>query len=396
MFGYNIFFEYINNFLDKENYKLSGIIDNDTTKQGKRIFNIRISSPEIINWEDNVVVLIASKHKKDMEDQVRRLSSKAELYILIDFIQYTEKLEKESMFWIEENYQSEIQKLYRGEIIYNRLKKEERLVVFLSALGDMFAGGLYLYEYEKKLGSEVKVVVASQGVYKIAQLFNIKNVVMISESEMDDLIKYIFFQESGDEDLCTCINSLDIMAIYKKIPFPRFWAKYYFKLEDGYQMIFPSIWSETVEEKLLTEKGIVKKKTVVLAPYANSIEELPIQFWACLAEKLLVMNYYVLTNVIGNQKPVKGTKGIEIPLNQIGNYLEYAGYFISLRSGLCDVAGQSLCKKIVIFRDREFSDYCSQMEFFDLKTDGIAKDVIQMTYDDNDFFENINNVINLL
>lgn len=396
LFGYNEYTIYINNILHEQGYNLTGIIDNDKKKQGSTIFNILVSAPENIDWRDNIVVLIVSKHRETMENQIQRLSQKAEIYVLADLMKFINMSEKRDMFWQEENYRLELKKLYKGEEIYNNLKCNQKLVIILPALGDMFAVGLYLYEYEKKIVGRVKIVVSSQSVYNVAKLFGISNIEIISRIEMDTLIKYIFFLESGNEDICTCVNALDIIAEYKRLAFPKFWAKYYFRLKCPYKVYFPSIWDKKLEESILINQGLIKGKTVILAPYANSIEELPIQFWELLVERLLAYNYYVFTNIIGTQKPVKKSKAIEIPLNQIGNYLDYAGYFVSLRSGLCDVAGRSMCKKIVLFREQNYINHSPQIEFFDLYAEDISINVVQFLYKDNFFLENIDNVVNII
>ena len=280
LFGVNIFTEHINNCLYYENYKLSGIIDNDITKQGKSIYNILISAPESINWKQEIVVLIASRHKEEMKKQIFHLSGKAKIYELIDFVNYEENLEKNNAFWDEDNYNNEIKKLYQGELIYRKLKQKEPLVVFpTTALGDIFVGGLYFGAYKKKLRvSNFKIVVASKGAYKVAELFEVKNIASISEQEMDTLVKFLFFNEFKDGDtICSWGGQPWFISMYKRIPFAKYNVKYFYKLNDC-QMCFPSIWDKKLDE-LELNKRIVKGKTIVLAPYANSMDELPFQFW---------------------------------------------------------------------------------------------------------------------
>lgn len=396
LFGYNGYSVFINNILHEQDYSLAGIIDNDIKKQGRSIYDVFVFAPENVEWGKDCIVLILSKHRRDMERQIRYLSQETEIIVLADLIKCAEASERKDKFWLDENFRLESKKLYQGFEIYNKLKQKERLVLILPALGDMFAVGLYLYEYEKISGSNSKIVVSSKGVLKVAQLFGIKNIVIISEREMDALVKYIFFQESGNEDICTCINVLDIMAEYKRLPFPKFWAKYYFRLTYPYKVYFPSIYDKKLNESILTDQGIIKGKTVVLAPYANSVEELPIQFWELLVDKLLENNFCIFTNVTNSEKPIKKTKAIKIPLSQIGNYLDYAGYFVSLRSGICDVAGQSMCKKIVLFIERKYINHCPHILFFDLCTENIAINIVQLLYKDEMLLKNIENVMRLI
>lgn len=394
LFGHNAYTEYINNCLYEEGYRLSGIIDNDEEKQGTKSCNVQISAPKSINWGYDSVVLIASKHEKCMMEQMQQLSKKVKVFRLLDFNQMKEKIEKRSKFWLEENYKTEFEKLQEGAAVYDRLKQSgEVLAVFpIPSLGDIFVAGLCYREFEKKLEPRrIRFVIASQGTYKVTQLYEIETITVISKKEIDALVKYIFYCVTENEAVvCSWGRIFWRMARYKKIMFPNYNAKYFFKLGNKYQMNFPSIWDEKLREEELLDRGIFENKTVVLAPYANTIEELPIQFWEILAHKLSDMKYHVLTNTTGGQKPVRGTREIDIPLHQIGNYLDFAGYFISLRSGLCDVAGRSRCKQIIIFRDK------AEIEFFDLHAENVSKNAVQFLYDDKDLFKNIEMVINYM
>ncbi len=392
IFGHNIYTDYINNLLHEEGYILSGIIDNNKEKQGKKICNTIIFSPEEISWGQNTLVLIASKHEESMREQIKNISDEVEIYSLYDF----SEMERMNEFWKKENYEKEIEVINQGALIYEKLKQKERLIIFPPpALGDIFIGCLSLQDYAKKIKSKnLKIVVSSKGAYKVTQLFEINNVVIISEREMDALVKFTdFYGESGEDIICSWGGAFWLMSMYQKVPFAQYCAKYFYGLE-RYSMRFPSIWDEDIKDELAS-LGLVEGKTIILAPYANSVEELPIQFWEKLTEKLLKMKYCVVTNIVGMQKPVKGTMGIQIPLRQIGSYLEFAGCFIALRSGLCDVAGQSRCKQIIFFRDQQCGFHTSVLECYDMHAENISADAIQCLYDD-DFERSIDRVVNYL
>lgn len=399
LFGYNTYTEYINNVLYDEGYTLYKIIDNDKKKHGKRAFTIQIVNPGNINWEDKYVVLIASSHIKEMIFQIQQLAENTEIFNLLDFAEYKKNVWKKDKFWLDENYKTEIEKLYLGFETYNKLKEDDPLVIFPpTALGDIFVGGLSFPEYMKKRNlKSIKVVVSSIGAYKVVQLFKIKNTTIISEDKMDALVKFIFFSNVGKEDIiCSWGGTFWFMSTYMKIPFAKYCAKFFFVLGNEYKMQFPCIVDRNLDEIELENKGLVKEKTVILAPYANTVDELPFQFWEHLAKRLTDLKYVLITNVISNQKPVKGSLGLEIPLNQIGSYLEYAGYFISIRSGLCDVVGRSNCKQIIIFRDQKCGFQTTLIEMYDLHSEGISPNAIQCLYDENDFFKTIDMVIESL
>lgn len=397
LFGRNIYTERINNFLHGEGYKLCGILDNDRKKQGKKVADITIYAPEDIDHEEHLAVLIASRYYDEMKMQIQQLSCETEVFSLFDFEGYFENLERRNKFWLEDNFDIEIKKLRHGSIVYDKIKNEEQLVVFPTpSIGDIYIGCLCINEYKKEINKKnIKIVISSKGVYKITQMFGMENVVILSQKEMDDLARFLFYD--GKEDMiCSWRQILVSMATYKKILYPQYWAKYFFGVENDHPMNNFSIWDKTLEEKELEEKGLKKGKTIILAPYANTIEELPFQFWEYLVGKLLEMDYTVITNVVGDQKPIKNSIAMEIPLNQIGTYLEYSGYFISIRNGLCDVVGRSKCRKVIICRNRMSTRFSSEMDFFEPYSEDIAENAICCLYDDDAFFENIQLVIDAL
>lgn len=398
LFGYNIYTETVNNSLYEEGYQLYRIIDNDKEKQGRKRCNILIAAPDSIEWGKRDLVLIVSRHREQMIEQMTQLSKDVNIFILSDFNRYIEEIEKKEKFWIEENYELERYQLKQGAEVYHRLKEEEILIVVQGpSIGDMCLGAFHFVEFEKAIyPKKIKLVIASEGIYKTAQLFGIRKVKIISKSEIDSLVKYLLFDRPKEDIICGCVCTLDVMGQYKKMSVPQWWSKFFYRLTGTYELDFPAIWDSALKETEVMEKGLVKGKSVILAPYANTLEELPFQFWELLTKRLLEMNFCVFTNVAGKQKPIKGSLGLEIPLNQIGNYLEFAGYFVSLRNGLCDIAGRSQCKQIIFFRDRLFGKFCSQIEIFDLHAKNVSEHAIQCVYDDTDLFKNIDTVIEAL
>lgn len=396
LFGLNIYAECINNFLYEEGYKIRAILDNDKNKQGKNVMDIPVLAPDNIHWTGEELVLIASKHEKSMRKQICQLSGNmAEIISLVDLVQYIQDGERSEKFWLDENYKFQVEQLCLGEAVYHRVKQKEPLVVFRHSIGDVFLFRIYLPEYKKRKGLEnIKVIVSSDGAYNTAQIFGMNNVEKVTENEYLALIKFIFFLEKKDDIVWGADWWTLPMEIYKNIGWPRYVAKYNLRLNEPYQLDFPSIWQGSLNETELLKKGLMKGKSIILAPYTNSVSELPLQFWEILAERLKKLDYFVFTNTVGKQKPVKGTKKIEIPLEQIGIYLDYAGYFIALRSGLCDIVGHSSCKQIIIFRE-----WCMLKQGIldtDLYTDHVSAHAIQYIYSDSDFYKNVECVLHFI
>ena len=53
--------------------------------------------------------------------------------------------------------------------------------------------------------------------------------------------------------------------------------------------------------------------------------------------ELIKLGVTVCTNCAGREKPIKGAKSFPFPLEKAEAVLDYAGYFLGLRSGFCDL-----------------------------------------------------------
>lgn len=102
-------------------------------------------------------------------------------------------------------------------------------------------------------------------------------------------------------------------------------------------------------DKRCEELGIVKGKTVVLAPVAKSIPQISLLFWEVFACELKKRGFTVFTNVSGKERPIFGTDPLDCTIAEITSILDYAGYFVGLRSGICDVISSSDCRKMILF-----------------------------------------------
>jgi hypothetical protein len=83
--------------------------------------------------------------------------------------------------------------------------------------------------------------------------------------------------------------------------------------------------------------------------------KLPSAFWENVAKDHLRRDYGAYTNTTGSEPPIRGTRPLAIPISQMLSAAEYAGTFIGIRSGLCDVLYTANCRKTVVFPDCFYS-----------------------------------------
>ena len=130
--------------------------------------------------------------------------------------------------------------------------------------------------------------------------------------------------------------------------------------------------SENLEKKY-EQLGIKRGRTIILAPEANSVTSLTCEDWIEIITVLKKLGYEVFINAKADKY---GCKSIFITYYESEALLSYAGYFIGIRSGLCDIISTIKCKKIIIYPQKServnYSEHRSEIDFCGLKTMGLV------------------------
>jgi hypothetical protein len=82
----------------------------------------------------------------------------------------------------------------------------------------------------------------------------------------------------------------------------------------------------------------------------------------------------------GTEKPVAGTSAVFFQLNQAIAFMDAAGYFIGVHSGLCDIISSSTCKKVILYEKDGLFYKSSQYEYFSLAKMGLCDDAVEVKY----------------
>lgn len=137
--------------------------------------------------------------------------------------------------------------------------------------------------------------------------------------------------------------------------------------------------------ELAVSYGAIPGKSVVLSPYAFSVEKIDITFWEDLAQRLSEKGFVCFTNTYKpGEKPVGSTKSISFSLMETAAFTQYCGNMIALRSGLCDLTQYTACKMAVIYPDR---DVGGTRTFFGLKDHEGASEIREFSYDQAQYEE---------
>ncbi len=367
--------------LRENGYEPSHVIDNDVNKVGSYCAGIQVlAAKEFAN--NNSVFLIYSFYHEEMKRQLAASGICEKNIISLNL--------KERSFW---GTVSDIQK---GKKIYDRLIREYGDVpIYLcpyTGTGDIYLIGTFWEEYiEKENISDYVFLVISGACKKVAQLFDIKNIICL-EKQKDSGWLISYYASNADSVNLKILNDAwaqihdnqtEWFRGYKGWYFTELFRKFVFDLPDDSRPKHPVLQNKDKEVAELFEKYCLKKgKTAVLSPYSNTLSDLPIVFWEKVCECLLKKGYSVCTNSCGpKETPIKGSVGVFFPLNIAPQFVNAAGMFIGVRSGFCDIISGCTAKKIILYDRRNRFYNASAFEYFSLNRMGLCDDAVEIEYE---------------
>lgn len=363
-----------------------GILDNDKIKQGTYCSGLLVEAVEALEDAKNPqnLYIVCSLYWREMTAQLKAIGIRNKNIF---------------MLYKEETLSECIYHAVRGKQIYERLVAEYGdIPVFLcpyTGTGDIYLIGAFWKQYAEKINLEQYVfVVISRACEKTARLFGLKNIVRLeNKAESAYLIRYYMLcpekakvkvLNDSWEQIHT--NQLEWFRGYKGLEFMQLFRKFVFELPDTVRPEHP-IFEDKKEEvdQFFRENQLKEKNTVILSPYSNTLADLPGRFWNKVAGALKGMGYVVCTNSSGDTEPaVEGTIPVFFSLDTAPQIVEKAGYFIGIRSGLCDIISGTDAKKIILYHAGERFFNGSTYEYFNLKDMGLCDDAVEIQFDQCD------------
>ena len=326
--------------------KTIAILDNNKAKQGNKYKEIPIVPVERVLEYENGMVLIANRFYEQMRMQLREIGYKGSIVKILEYNSFAE------YSLLEETIKSKTERMLRGVKILKNIRDHypnKYLVVCPhNALGDVYWAMSFLPAYLDPL-----VVVNGKGCGQVAQMFGQENAVL-QNSEMEEFTQAVIFKKEQNciiahHDKIYTDNAIKYINKHF-ISFIDFYKYIVFGLDKFAEPVLPSC-NLPFENK----EGILQGKTLIISPYAKSVVLLPDEFWQKIIGEYKSKGFMVCTSVNGNEQALENTIPISFALNQAVKAVEYAGHFIGIRSGLCDVVHSAECSKKVIFPDCIYS-----------------------------------------
>lgn len=343
-------------------------LDNNVEKQGEMIGNTPVYSPNYIknHTNEDSIVLVVSRYFAPMQHQLRQLAYEGDVVEVVEYSSF------QAFSTSSETFSQKKERVCLGGKLLTQLRETwegEHLVLCPNrALGDVYVALGYLKAYLKaKNISSYAVLVVGNPCKQVAELFETEKVKVLEQKSMDALVQAIcFFQEENA-----------ILAHHNHVyydPSFQILSQEFIHFEDYYRDIVFELPTNTQMELVKSKKDgdfsalMPKGKSVIFAPYANSVVEAPMDFWEEMVEGYKKQGFALFTNVISGQEPILGTKPLDLPLTDMISAVEWAGHFVSLRSGICDVVQGAKAVKKVVFPDCCFSTTKHKIsDFFSMK-----------------------------
>lgn len=348
-------------YLKAKGVNISLVIDNYKYKGEKSILGIDVKRPEHIkiNFNKDYIILIASQYHEEMTNQILAFGYSFEnIYVTLKILEKSYDVD---------TFKEEVENVNLGLEVFLKINEEKRentiIMLPYGALGDAFYIASYLRSYLEKENIE-NYAITTIGVVskKVLDMFKLKNIVRLTQEESDSLLEYARIT-GFDKTKIRCIthnliHSCVLVGLEKSKRL--YWGEIIKELVMGIKkdqpQELPTIEiSEDKIDKYCQEVGIIRKKSVIISPYANTLAGIDIDIWEEIVIKLKEKGLRVFTNS-SNEKSepvIKGSKGVFFPIQEAIKIVEYAGMFIGLRSGFCDIVSVSQAKLIVLYPDTE-------------------------------------------
>ncbi len=350
-FGHTAATEQMRRRLGRYDITLTGILDNNSAKQGSSLHGVPIIAPSaIIDAGVPSVVLIASRFHSEMRQQLLNLRYAGEIIRV-----GTASIEADAPSGRDRD---------RGARLLDQIRiahPDRHLVVCpFGALGDVYWALAYFPAFAagRRLAPAV-VIVVGEGCRQVARLFGHEDVYSLTQVEMDDLVDAVVDEGARDATIAHHDrphgDGAPVRALDERfVPFTDMYRDLVYKLPAGSLPQAPSRDVPAQADPSWASE-IPRGRAVLLTPHAKSVVPVPWSFWEQTAERHLSQGDVVATVVHGDEDPVPGTPALEIPIPEMLDAVEHAGTFIGLRSGLCDVVHTARARKVHVFPDAHYS-----------------------------------------
>lgn len=262
--------------------------------------------------------------------------------------------------------------------------------------GDTYLCCSYL-AYQKKITDHAVFVAAGALSRKIAALFGFKHMITLTKQQAFSLRimgrfyggKLNLYPLLYESEPLRYFGILRHMQGFRGIDFMAmlrigFCASLGVEYGQTQFQLVPLPYDAAYLDKAFHDLRLEEEKTVLLAPYAGRHDTwgIPMELYEQLAAELQEQGFVVCTNSCGQKEEptIPGTIPVFLPHEYMAPFCERAGYFIGIRSGLCDmIASARMKRKIILYPGERLGEgVATWLEFFSLRRMGLCEDAVEL------------------
>jgi hypothetical protein len=388
-------------WLEERGFAVDAIIDNSREKVGREYLGLTVRTPEEVLApfdEDRVILITSPTYWSEMTHQVVQMgySKRTQVFSV-------GARPRQNAWWV---FLRRLIAATKGSIALRKLARgaDGKRTVFLTPVppaGDVYVECLFIRQYVRRNNVQRFVIaVPNAACRRMVELFGFDDVVVLDEDVLWHIVDYARMARRGPEDLVvmhypSLNGSVAQMQGYKGLNFEKMFRYASFDLDEDVPHDVPLSGSDPDGVRAaLVSHGLTPGRTVILAPYARSLvhghDE---QSWASLAADLTARGYDVCTSGFGPEEPaVAGTTLLQFPFSQAVQFVETAGFFIGLRSGLCDVISPANAVKVIL-HERGPWFKTSMFDMFSLGAMGLCDDAVEIEFSSSEMDEILDDVV---
>ncbi len=359
-----------------QGYNIVAVLDNDRIKEGSDYAGISVYMPEVFlgdKRKENIKIIVPTRSYVEICEQLDGMGYKIDEQVYVSYTEY-----------VPYNVKQIAGDFYRGQEIYEdirrRLPLERLYFITFAGIGDTYLAGMYLADRMRYDGvNSGAVIFITETCRRVFSMLDhgagVSGEYVVGNND-EGMRLLLFMKQVGYDRLnvCNLTHSFDLIDAG--------YLRGYKGLDFNTMVQMGSYHAPTRKHgvrvngrdagHLFREHGLKIGRTVLIAPHAKSARSITDESWATLAERLKDMGYEVCTNISGDERVIEGTIGISVPIEEICDFVEKAGTFIGIRSGLCDLLSKAKARKIILYfiSDIWGTDYT--FDFFGLKNMGLA------------------------
>lgn len=283
-----------------------------------------------------------------------------------------------------------VERFFKGWLFYlkfRRSKDKNTIYWYLSSLlGDSVYGMAYLKAYKDKYKDKHFVVVGNERFEDILKSYECADEIKLFKSGSKENEAYSSFMTLPLPVRIKAVK-YGMVAPYPRIKIkerkPEVGALYQIResilnLPAGTQITLPKIYP--VEVTSINNFDAIHDRVVILNVYTTSIYNKTDAFYEKIVDFLKEKNCVVFSNIVGEQKPVKGTYELRCSLNELYSICNKIPLLVSVRSGILDFLAGTNVNMFINYEGAKYLWSINQMEewrrtakvceIFDGKQDG--------------------------